>query len=106
MKIKNEQLKNIAEIIQEDPELTGKIHQDFHYQKAEIINAVRNEMARTVEDVLARRTRILFLDAKAAIEISREVAEIMANELGKDENWINDQVRDFEELAQNYLIQV
>lgn len=104
LKIKNKKLKNVAEIIQEKPEFAEKIHQDFQYQKVEIINAVRYEMARTVEDVLARRTRILFLDAKTAIEISREVAEIMANEFGKDENWINYQVRDFEKLAQNYLI--
>lgn len=104
LKIKDENSKNVAVIIKETPELAEKLHEDFPYQKAEIINSVRNELARTVEDVLARRTRILFLDANAAIEISREVAEIMANELGKDKNWIDDQVKEFEGIAENYLL--
>ena len=84
--------------------LAEKIHEDFEYQKAEIVYAVRFEMARTVEDVLARRTRILFLDAKAAIQSAPEVAEIMAKELGKDENWIERQILEFNEIAAKYLI--
>jgi glycerol-3-phosphate dehydrogenase len=63
-------------------------------------------MAMTVEDVLARRTRSLFLNSKAAIEIAPRVAEIMAKELGKDENWIAEQIRQFDQTAQNYLIDV
>ena len=84
--------------------MAEKLHKDFPYQKVDVVNSVANEMARTVEDVLARRTRILFLDAKVAIEISREVAEIMAGELGKDENWIDEQVKEFKSVAQSYLI--
>ena len=61
-------------------------------------------MARTIEDVLARRCRLLFLDAKAAIEAAPVVAEIIAIELGKDEIWIQDQLKSFNDLANLYLI--
>ena len=61
-------------------------------------------MARTIEDVLARRCRLLFLDAKAAIEAAPVVAEIIAIELGKDEIWIQDQLKSFKDLANLYLI--
>ena len=60
-------------------------------------------MARTVEDVLARRTRALFLDARAAIEIAPMVAEIMADELGKDGGWIASQIGQFNETAKTYV---
>ena len=59
-------------------------------------------MARTVEDALVRRTRILFLDADAAMELAPEVAKIMAEELGRDEDWINKQVSEFRTLAEGY----
>lgn len=59
-------------------------------------------MTRTVEDVLARRTRALFLNAQAAIDIAPRVAEIIAEELGKDSDWEAKQVRDFSEVAKNY----
>ena len=61
-------------------------------------------MAVTVEDVLARRTRILFLDALAAIESVPAVASLMAKELNKDEHWINQQVTEFIALAKQYLL--
>ncbi len=99
LKIENTGQKHLAEIIEENLAFTELIHKDFPYQKAEIVYAIRFEMARTVEDILARRTRILFLDAKVAIEVSREVAKIMALELG-----IDNQVKDFENLARNYML--
>ena len=61
-------------------------------------------MARTVEDVLARRIRLLFLDANAAIEASTFVAKTMATELNKDENWIEEQKAMFNKIASSYLI--
>ena len=61
-------------------------------------------MALTIEDVLARRLRALFLDARAAIDIAPKVASIMAKEMNKDKDWENQQVNDFIELAQNYLL--
>lgn len=85
------------------PELKEKLHPALPYLKAEVIWAVNNEMGRTVEDVLARRTRALFLDAKASIEIAPAVAKIMAEELNKDSNWIHNQVENYTQLAKGYL---
>jgi len=66
--------------------------------------AVENEMARTVEDVLSRRTRALLLNAKESIRICPEVAAIMASSLGKDQNWIDKQVEDYTSLARKYIL--
>jgi glycerol-3-phosphate dehydrogenase len=74
------------------------------YIAAEVVWAVRNEMARTVADVLARRLRALFLNATAAIEMAPKVAEIMARELNRDANWISEQLRAFNDLAYGYRI--
>ena len=60
-------------------------------------------MAKTLEDVLARRTRALFLNAKAAMEAAAATAEIMAAEMGKDQEWIAEQLREFNAIAQNYI---
>ncbi len=73
--------------------------------KAQVIWAVRTEMAHTVEDVLARRTRALFLDAEEAVRIAPAVAAIMAVETGKDKSWEEQQVRSFEALARTYRLQ-
>ena len=74
------------------------------YTAAEVVRAVRLEMARTVEDVLARRTRALFLNARAAVEMAPAVAEIMARELGADEAWKARQLAEFEAVAANYQL--
>lgn len=103
-KIQDSKFKIVAEIIAENTGFAELIHKDFPYQKAEIIYAVRDEMARKIEDILARRTRILLLDAKVAMAVSREVAEIMAKEMGKDSMWIDEQVLEFEKIAENYLV--
>ena len=79
------------------------LHPELPYSTANVVHAVRSEMARTIEDVLARRTRALFLNARAAIEIAPIVAEIMAVELGYDEDWIRTQLVDFGDLANKYL---
>jgi glycerol-3-phosphate dehydrogenase len=80
------------------------IHPDLHYTVAEIVWAVGNEMAMTLEDVLARRTRALFLDAKAAIEAAPLVANIMMKELNKDEAWKEQQLKDFYKIAEGYVL--
>ncbi|HIB89954.1 TPA: FAD-dependent oxidoreductase, partial [Candidatus Poribacteria bacterium] len=72
---------------------------------AQIIWAVRNEMARTVEDVLARRSRCLLLNARASIEAASNVAQIMAVELDCDEAWVELQVQAYAELASGYLME-
>uniref|UniRef100_UPI0040475D9D FAD-dependent oxidoreductase n=1 Tax=Mariniflexile sp. TaxID=1979402 RepID=UPI0040475D9D len=77
----------IQELIRETPELGDTLHPRLPYTKAEIIWAIRYEMARTVEDILARRVRTLFLDARATLEIIPMVAKILANELDKDTIW-------------------
>jgi glycerol-3-phosphate dehydrogenase len=98
--------EEINKIIAENPDLAEKLHEDLPYRKAEIVWAVRFEMAQTIEDVLARRTRALFLNAKAAINIAPQVAEIMAEESNKEsaEIWIQEQIQIFGETAQHYLV--
>jgi glycerol-3-phosphate dehydrogenase len=81
------------------------MHPDLTYCAAEVLWAVRHEMARTVEDVLSRRTRALLLNAKAAISLAPKVAELMAKELGENAAWAASQVAAFRTLAQNYLVQ-
>ena len=80
------------------------IHPALTYTVAEVMWAVGNEMAMTVEDVLARRTRALFLDAKAAIEAAPLVADIMMKEMNKDEAWKEEQLKDFYKVANGYLL--
>ncbi|MFL5808039.1 MAG: glycerol-3-phosphate dehydrogenase/oxidase [Flavisolibacter sp.] len=94
----------IDDLNSHDPTLSNKICTNFLHTEAEVIWAVRNEMARTVEDVLARRLRILFLDARAAIEAAPRIADIMQKELMKDEAWKQNQLNDFTSLAKQYLI--
>jgi len=72
---------------------------------AEVVWAAREEMARSVEDVLARRTRALFLDARAAVAMAPETARLLANELGKDDAWIEVEVSQFKELAKQYMME-
>ncbi len=79
------------------------LHAELPYTTGDVVRAVRDEMAQTIEDVLARRTRVLFLNALIAIEIAPRVAELMAAELGNDQVWIEKQVRDFEHIAAGYL---
>lgn len=80
------------------------LHPQLPYTPAEVIWAVRNEMARTVEDVLARRTRALLLDARASIEIAGPTAKLLARELGRSERWIREQIKDYTRLAKRYLL--
>lgn len=96
--------KAIKELIYKNPELGEPIFPQTIYLKAQIVWAVREEMARTVEDVLARRLRVLFLDARLAIDMAPEVAKIMADELNKDSDWQQQQLNDFVNLANNYLL--
>jgi glycerol-3-phosphate dehydrogenase len=94
----------IEEIICTEPALSEALHPALIYCGAEVVWAVRAEIARTLEDVLARRTRALFLNAKAAIAMAPRVAALMARELQRDAAWQAQQVREFVELAGNYQI--
>ena len=94
----------IKKQIASDLSLAEKIHPKYPYTKAEVIWMVQHEMAITIEDILARRIRLLFLDAKAAMDAAPMVAAIMASEMQKDAAWINQQVAAFNKLAAGYLI--
>jgi len=87
-----------------DPRLAESLHPALPYCGAEVVWATRVEMARTVEDVLARRTRALFLNAKAAIAMAPRVAALMTQELGYDEAWQAKEIISFQDLAKGYLV--
>lgn len=97
-------LEKIVNLQKEYPELAEKLHPEHDYMGAQVAWAVREEMALTVEDVLARRFRVLFLDARAAIDMAPKVARIMAKEMSKDTDWERNQIEEFTRLAQNYLL--
>ncbi|HQR93807.1 MAG: FAD-dependent oxidoreductase [Bacteroidetes bacterium 24-39-8] len=80
------------------------ISESLGIYEVQIVWALHHEMARTLEDILARRTRALFLDAKESILIARPVATIMAREMGNDEEWINNQVDAYVQLASKYIL--
>lgn len=95
----------IEKLIKDNPDLGKKLHDRLPYLKAEVVWAVHNEMAMTVEDFLARRTRSILLDAKASVEMAPEVTGIMAGELGKDEQWQKTQISEFESIASSYILE-
>lgn len=94
----------IREIITTNPSLAATIHPKLEFQKAEVLWHVRHEMARTVEDVLARRTRALLLDARSSIEAASVVAELMAGELKEGDAWIRKETDAYQALASGYVL--
>ena len=101
--IYGDQSFEIEKMISEKPGLGMPIDPRLPYTKAEIIWICRNEMPLTVEDLLARRTRALFLNARASSEIATEVAGLMAVELGYDMNWQKEQIESYNQLVKNYI---
>ena len=91
-------------LIAEEPALEAVISEEVHLIRAQVVWAVRQEMALTLEDCLARRIRALQLDARECIRIAPEVAAIMAAELGKDKAWESTQVESFTQLAKMHLL--
>jgi glycerol-3-phosphate dehydrogenase len=94
----------ILRLIEETPELGAPLDSAFDFTRAEVVYAVHHEMAKTVEDVLSRRTRALLLDAKAALRASPAVAALMASELRLPREWEQQQVAEFQQLAEQYYI--
>jgi len=90
-------------LMREEPPLAEPLHPAHAVVAAQVVWAVRHEAARTVEDFLARRTRMLLLDCRASIEMAPAVARILAKELGRDETWQKEQVDTYTELAWGYL---
>ncbi len=95
--------RRIEELADEKPQLGELLHPRLPVLRAEVVWAVRQEMARTVEDVLSRRTRCLLLDARAAMEAAPAVAETLARELERGPEWVERQLRSFEAVARGYL---
>ena len=94
----------LIELIAANKSFAKPLNEETNILAGQVVWAVRNEMARTVEDFLARRTRLLFMDAKLAYKLAPEVAKIIMEELNEDEAWKENQVRQFSELAKGYLL--
>lgn len=86
------------------PELSAPLDPELTCTGAEVIWAARHEMARTVEDVLARRCRALFLNVAAARRMAPAVARLLARELQRDDDWQRRQVEAFEAVAQGFTV--
>jgi glycerol-3-phosphate dehydrogenase len=94
----------IRKLVEADDRLGKPLHPALPYIRAEVTWAVRYEMARTVEDCLARRTRALFLNARAALAMAAIVADLMAAELGWDAATQEKQLTAFRSVASNYIL--
>jgi glycerol-3-phosphate dehydrogenase len=94
----------IQDLIREDSALGVRLHPSLPYVAAEAVWAVRSEMARTLEDILARRLRALFLDARAAVEMAPAVARLAGRELRWDAERERREVEEFRELARGYRL--
>ena len=96
------EIEMVAELEAGSPELGIPLAPTLPYRMSQVVFAVRMEMAETVDDVLSRRTRSMMLDAEAAVGAAREVAEVMASELGRDEEWVEKQVAAVEKSSREY----
>jgi glycerol-3-phosphate dehydrogenase len=97
-------VSRIQQLEKGNPALNAPLIEGEPYTVSEVIWAARYEMARTVEDVLARRMRLLFLDAKGASKVAKATAEILGNELGKTSEWKEQQVDEFVRLTKQYTL--
>jgi glycerol-3-phosphate dehydrogenase len=93
----------LCELSRADRDLDALLHPRLPFRRREVIWAARHEMARTVEDVLARRTRALFLNAKAAMEAAPAVADLLAAELERSDAWKARDLQSFLGVAKGYL---
>jgi glycerol-3-phosphate dehydrogenase len=95
-------LPDLQDFIRTNPEWSTPIHPALPYLCGEAIWAIRHEAARSVEDILTRRTRALFLDARASLEAAPRIAVLAAQELNRDQAWQDDQLARFHRLAEGY----
>ena len=93
----------LRQLIASDDAYAKRLHPDYPVQAGQVVWAARHEMARTVDDVLARRTRMLLRDAQASLDMAPAVAELLADELGRSDTWQDDEVRTYRSIAQQYL---
>ncbi len=94
----------LQDLLRENKAYGKQLHPAMTTVAGEVIWAVRHEMARTIEDFLSRRTRALVLDARASLEMAPKVAELMAQELGRDKTWQDHQISAYKKLAKGYLL--
>jgi glycerol-3-phosphate dehydrogenase len=94
----------LRRLVEKRPALDASLHDRLPIREAQVVWAARHEMAQSVEDVLARRTRGLLLDAQASIDAAPRVADLMAQEMGRGKQWQRDQVAAFRKTAQTYLL--
>ncbi len=92
----------IEQLAKANPAWNHPLAERLPHVGAQVVWAARHELARSVEDVLARRIRALFYDAEAALAAAPKVAELLAAELGRDADWQADQLRQFRSVAENY----
>jgi glycerol-3-phosphate dehydrogenase len=94
----------VSDLLRATPALAEKLHPALTVRAGEVVWAARSEMARTVDDFLARRTRALVLNARAAKEAAPKVADLLATELGRDDQWKIAQLEAFSKIAANYVL--
>jgi glycerol-3-phosphate dehydrogenase len=94
--------QSIRALIRLHPDLAQPLHPNLKIQQAEVIWQIRQEMARQVEDILARRTSALLINARASIDCAPTVAHLMAQELGFSQSWIEQQLQNYRTLAEGY----
>ena len=97
--------EKVLAIAEEEKRWKGWLSEKLQIQKSQVAWAVRNEWARSVEDVLARRTRALFLDARESLRIAPDVASLMAKELDMNRKWVKQQLKKFNSIAKNYYFE-
>jgi glycerol-3-phosphate dehydrogenase len=94
----------ITDLMRADPRAGQPLHAALPICGAQVTWAARHEMARTLDDVLARRTRALYLNARAALEMAPAVARLLAAELKRDERWQRQELTAFKEIAAGFMV--
>ena len=104
MYIYGSDLDAIMKMLNETPAYAERLDGSTDFTVGEVVWAARKEMARTIDDVLARRVRVLYLDARASIAMAPRVASVLAAELGRDKSWEQAQVNEYTEMAMRYVL--
>ncbi|WP_152287735.1 glycerol-3-phosphate dehydrogenase/oxidase [Flavicella marina] len=96
----------INNLYKENSSFKKPIHKDYAITIGQLIFSIRYEHAKTIEDLLARRTRLLFLDVKASLEAAETVGKLLQDELKKDNSWLHSELENFKTTARTYQIQL
>ncbi|UCG84862.1 MAG: FAD-dependent oxidoreductase [Gemmatimonadota bacterium] len=93
----------VRALIESEDRFAERLHTALPYRAGEVVWSARFEMARAVDDYLSRRSRATFLNAQAALEMAPRVARLMAEELKRDDAWVQEQLAQYTEIASGYL---